>query len=294
MMELAKNCTFYRIESEMSRQQKEYFGESMGKGTQYIAHQPKADGRIAWSSLENETWSTLVARQLPVLETCACDAYMTGAEALNLPTDHVPQLADIDRVLQQTTGWQTQAVPALIDFSTFFKLLSERKFPVATFIRTPEDMDYLQEPDIFHEIFGHCPLLTNPAFAAFTETYGKLGLAASKEDRVYLARLYWFTIEFGLIQSTEGKRSIYGGGVLSSPKETHYAFASDVPKRVPFDLITVLRTPYRIDILQPQYFYLEKVDNLFDIAKLDIMSAVAQAKTLGLLPAMFPQKELVN
>ena len=266
----------------------------MGKGTQYVAHQPQADGQIIWSQVENDTWKALVSRQLPVLEQCACQAYLEGAKALNLPVDHVPQLADIDAVLMAATGWQTQAVPALIDFSTFFGLLSERKFPVATFIRSPADMDYLQEPDIFHEIFGHCPLLTNPAFAKFTETYGKLGLAASKEDRVYLARLYWFTVEFGLLQTVQGERSIYGGGILSSPKETDYAFASDVPERTPFDLMTVLRTPYRIDILQPQYFYLESVDALFDIANMDIMAAVDSAKKMGLLPAKFPQKNVVN
>lgn len=263
----------------------------MGESTEYVAHKPDARGRIAWSALENETWAQLVARQIPTLQHCACAAYLAGTQSLNLPNDHVPQLADIDKVLRQTTGWQTQPVPALIDFSTFFKLLSEQKFPVATFIRTPSDMDYLQEPDIFHEIFGHCPLLTNPAFAAFTQTYGKLGLAASKEDRVYLARLYWFTIEFGLLQSSTGVRSIYGGGVLSSPKETQYAVASEVPQREPFDLLTVLRTPYRIDILQPQYFYLASIDDLYDIAKLDIMAAVQLAKAQGLLPAKFLPKK---
>ena len=261
----------------------------MGKGTQYVAHQPDKDGQITWSDVENETWHKLVLRQKPVLEQVACDAYIEGTAALGLPEDHVPQLADIDKVLLEATGWQTEAVPALIDFSTFFRLLSERKFPVATFIRTPADMDYLQEPDIFHEIFGHCPLLTNPAFASFTETYGKLGLAASKEDRVYLARLYWFTVEFGLIQSGT-ERSIYGGGILSSPKETQYSFHSDVPERSPFDLMTVLRTPYRIDILQPQYFTLTHIDQLFDIAKQDIMAAVQEAKTLGLLPPEISRK----
>lgn len=266
----------------------------MGKGTKYVAHQPGADGHIDWSDTENQTWNTLVERQLPALKTRACQAYLDGTEALGLPNDRVPQLAEVDKVLQAATGWQTAAVPALIDFPTFFKLLSERRFPVATFIRTPEDLDYLQEPDIFHEIFGHCPLLTNPAFAEFTETYGKLGYAASKEDRVYLARLYWFTVEFGLLQTAQGERSIYGGGILSSPKETEYAFSSDIPERVPFDLMTVLRTPYRIDILQPVYYTLESVDQLFDIARQDIMAAIQDAKKLGLLPAKFPQKQVAN
>ena len=266
----------------------------MGKGTQYVAHQPNHDGIIAWSNVENDTWRQLVKRQLPILEKYACRAYIEGTHALGLADDQVPQLHDVDRVLMATTGWKTEPVPALINFSTFFKLLSERRFPVATFIRTPQVMDYLQEPDIFHEIFGHCPLLTNPAFAQFTETYGKLGLAASKEDRVYLARLYWFTVEFGLIQTQTGERSIYGGGVLSSPKETQYAFESDQAIRSPFDLLTVLRTPYRIDILQPEYFYIESIDQLFDIANLDIMAAVQEAKALGLLPAKFNTENSTN
>lgn len=266
----------------------------MGKGTQYVAHQPDDDGFIRWSDTENSTWEALVARQMPVLEGRACQEYLDGTDALNLPTDHVPQLKDVDRVLQEATGWQTAAVPALINFSSFFELLSNRRFPVATFIRTPQDMDYLQEPDIFHEIFGHCPLLTNPAFARFTETYGKLGLAASKEDRVFLARLYWFTVEFGLLQAANGNRSIYGGGILSSPKETEYAFTSDVAERVPFDMMTVLRTPYRIDILQPVYFTLENVDQLFEIADQDIMGAIAEAKKLGLFPPKFPEQQVAN
>ncbi|HAR75246.1 MAG TPA: phenylalanine 4-monooxygenase, partial [Psychrobacter sp.] len=143
-------------------------------------------------------------------------------------------------------GWQTAAVPALISFGKFFKLLADKRFPVATFIRRFDDMDYIEEPDIFHEIVGHCPLLTHPAFAIFNETYGKLGLNATKQERLYLARLYWFTIEFGLMGATKETRKIYGGGILSSPSETIYAL-SDEPDCRAFDLIDVLRTPYRID-----------------------------------------------
>jgi phenylalanine-4-hydroxylase len=159
---------------------------------------------------------------------------------------------------------------------------------VATFIRTPEELDYLQEPDIFHEIFGHCPLLTNPWFAEFTHTYGKLGLAASKEERVYLARLYWLTIEFGLLDTSQGQR-IYGGGILSSPKETLYCL-SDAPQRLAFDPIEAMRTPYRIDILQPLYFVLPELKRLFELAHEDIMAMVQQAMRLGLHAPKFPPK----
>jgi phenylalanine-4-hydroxylase len=266
----------------------------MSKQSQYTAHDPNEQGIIHWSATENKTWQTLAERQRPSLEGKACREYLEGYRALGLSDDKVPQLSDIDRVLQKETGWQTQAVPALINFSTFFELLASRRFPVATFIRTPEDFDYLQEPDIFHEVFGHCPLLTNPAFAEFTETYGRLGLAASKEDRVYLARLYWFTVEFGLLKNSQGALSIYGGGILSSPKETEYAFADSRALRQPFDLMTVLRTPYRIDILQPIYFYLDSIEQLFDIAKTDIMSAVQEAKQKPLLAPLFEPKKTVN
>lgn len=266
----------------------------MSKLSQYVAHQPDARGYIDWSTAENDTWHALSQRQHPSLQGKACCEYLAGYEALGLSQDRVPQLADIDHVLLGMTGWRTAAVPALINFSRFFELLASRQFPVATFIRSPEEFDYLQEPDVFHEVFGHCPLLTNPAFAQFTETYGKLGLAASKEDRVYLARLYWFTVEFGLLQNNRGERTIYGGGILSSPKETEYAYADKSAVREPFDLMTVLRTPYRIDILQPVYYYLESIDQLFDIAKTDIMAAIQEAKTMSLLPARFEQKSAIN
>ena len=252
--------------------------------TEYIARQPAENGLIEWSLQEHDTWQQLYSRQLPALRCNACDEYLAGLQALGLPADHIPQLQAIDEALHAATGWQTQAVPALIDFSTFFQLLSQRRFPVATFIRTPDELDYLKEPDIFHEIYGHCPLLMNPAFATFTQRYGELGLAANKEERVYLARLYWFTVEFGLLRCDGGEMRIYGGGILSSPKETHYAVASQLPKRQPFDLMTVLRTPYRIDILQPVYFYLDSIDELFDLAQRDIMRDVRDARKLGLLP----------
>jgi len=142
-------------------------------------------------------------------------------------------------------------------------------------------MDYLEEPDIFHEIFGHCPLLTNKAYANFTENYGKLALKASPQDRVMLARLYWFTIEFGLIKNSQGLR-IYGGGILSSKGETIYALESKQAKRLPLDPIEALRTPYRIDIMQPIYFVIEDFDYLFKLIEMDLMGLIRTARTLGM------------
>ncbi len=256
--------------------------------TQYKARKPDQRGFIHYSDSEHQVWQTLISRQLKVIEGRACQEYLDGIQQLGLPLERIPQLGEINRVLQATTGWQVARVPALIPFQTFFELLASRQFPVATFIRTPEELDYLQEPDIFHELFGHCPLLTNPWFAAFTHTYGQLGLKANKDERVYLARLYWMTIEFGLVDTPAGRR-IYGGGILSSPKETLYCL-SEQPEHLPFDPVEAMRTPYRIDILQPLYFVLPELRRLFELAQEDIMSLVQQAMALGLHPPKFPPK----
>lgn len=249
----------------------------------YTAHQADEQGVIHYGDEEHGTWRILIARQLAALEGKACDEYLAGLTRLNLPRVRIPQLGEINAVLQPATGWSVVAVPALISFDRFFSLLANRQFPVATFIRRRDELDYLQEPDIFHEIFGHCAMLTNPAFAHFTHVYGQLGLKASKEERVYLARLYWFTVEFGLVRQEgagEGLR-IYGGGILSSIGETAYALGGE-PVLQPFDPIEVLRTPYRIDIMQPVYFVLPRLDELYRLADLDIMAMVGEARRLGL------------
>jgi len=265
----------------------------MSKTTNYVSREPDENGIIHWSDEENQIWHELVTRQLKCIKEKACDEYFVGLEKLNLPLDHIPQLNDISTVLKEATGWQCEPVPALIGFGKFFQLLSERKFPVATFIRSREEMDYLQEPDIFHEIFGHCPLLTNSDFADYTQAFGQMGLAANKEQRVFLARLYWFTVEFGLLNTPQGVR-IYGGGVLSSPSETEYATSDQPLELKTFDMLDVLRTPYRIDIMQPVYFMLNSVSDLKEIRKNsveDIMALIEQAQELGLHEAKFPAKE---
>ena len=278
--------------------------DSTAEKQPYLSHQPDSQGHIHYSDDENAMWQALLTRQAKQIPNRACSAYLEGLEKLNLPSTHIPQLNDIDQILQATTGWQTAAVPALISFGKFFKLLANKRFPVATFIRRFEDMDYIEEPDIFHEIVGHCPLLTHTAFAAFNETYGKLGLDASKEERWFLARLYWFTIEFGLVGSHPDNRRIYGGGILSSPSETIYALnGSDTlhqsnhqqqpqnqPEHRAFDLLDVLRTPYRIDHIQPIYYVIDDLDALFDIVDSDIMGKVKQAMALGLFEPTYAPK----
>jgi phenylalanine-4-hydroxylase len=264
----------------------------MAKATNYVSKVADEQGFIHWSTAENKVWHELITRQLACIKNKACDEYYLGLEKLNLPLERIPQLNDVSAVLKATTGWQCQPVPALIGFGQFFKLLSEKKFPVATFIRSREEMDYLQEPDIFHEIFGHCPLLTNADFADYTQAFGQMGLMATKEQRVFLARLYWFTVEFGMLDTPNGLR-VYGGGILSSPSETEYAITNKSAEHKPFDMLDVFRTPYRIDIMQPIYFMLTKVSDLKEIRKFsvaEIMEFISQAQQLGLHQPKFPPK----
>lgn len=257
----------------------------MGKKSPYIAKLPDKNGFVNYSSAENDIWSALYTRQIDNLPHRACKSFLDGLSHLSLPKDAIPQLPHVDKILQDATGWKTAAVPALISFERFFSLLAKKQFPVATFIRSQNELDYLQEPDIFHEIFGHCPLLTNQYFADFSQAYGKLGLAASEEDRVFLARLYWFTVEFGLLKEGNQTR-IYGGGILSSPSETFYALTSK-PIVKHFDLLEILRTPYLIHIIQPIYFLIDSLDFLAEIPKMDIMTNINEAKKLGLFPPVY-------
>lgn len=256
----------------------------------YTARPVDAMGNADYTAEENKLWNELIIRQIPVVKGRACDEYINGIQLLNMPLDRIPQCGEISSVLRGITGWQLEPVPALIPFERFFHLLANCKFPAATFIRRREELDYLQEPDIFHEVFGHCPLLTNQAYADFTQTYGRLGLQASKEDRAMLAKLYWFTIEFGLIKTSAGLR-VYGGGVLSSKEETIYALESDVPQRKTFDVIDVLRTPYRIDIVQPVYFVIDSFDVLFQLAEMDLIGLIHDARKLGMYPPLYSENK---
>ena len=253
------------------------------KESTYRARRPDAAGEIAWTAAEHSVWHDLVQRQRETLPGRACDAYLQGLDRLQLPADRIPQLPAINCRLQDFTGWACEPVPALIDFDRFFRCLAHRRFPVATFVRRREELDYVQEPDIFHELFGHCAMLTFPAFAAFTQKFGEWGLRASKQVRPFLARLYWFTVEFGLLRQG-GKTRIYGGGILSSPGETRRSLRSDLVEHRPFDLLEVLRTPYRIDVMQPIYFEIESLECLMDLTSLDMLAWLRKAQRAGLLP----------
>jgi len=262
----------------------------MGKSSNYSAKVPDENGVIPYTDEEHSVWADLYSRQMDIIEGRVAREFLDGLDMLGLPAERIPQPKEVSKVLMERTGWQVEPVPALINFDRFFNLLAERKFPAASFIRTREEMEYLQEPDIFHEIFGHTTMLTHQAFADFTEAYGKAGVRASKAERVFLARLYWFTVEFGLLQTPDGVR-IYGGGIASSPGETIHALESDEPLRRPFDPIEALRTPYRIDIYQPVYYTLDHMNDLFELSSTDLLGLIREARALGQFEPTYPPKQ---
>jgi phenylalanine-4-hydroxylase len=258
-------------------------------GHVYVSNPVDENGYVEWNATENDTWSKLVARQSEIIKGKCSEQFVKGLEILDFPKDRVPQIPDINKKLDECTGWGVHPVPALIQPKEFFELLSKKRFPAATFIRTPEEMDYLQEPDIFHEVYGHTPLLTNQAYADFMQKFGELALKVQPKDRRRLFRLFWFTIEFGILKTADGFTS-YGGGILSSIGETQFALSEDNEKER-FDTLNVLRTPYRIDIMQPLYFYLESFDEMFTILDQDILAIMEEAKELGDFAPKYPPKE---
>lgn len=231
--------------------------------TEYIAKEPDSQGVIPFTEQEHQTWATLIKRQKQTIQGRACPEFIDGLQALAMPEDRVPSLGEINEVIQ-VTGWQVAPVTGTVQVDEFFQMLAQRRFPVATFIRVPEELDYLQQPDIFHELFGHCPLLTNQAYADFVQWYGEFASSLTKPNQRILSRLFWFTIEFGLVQSYEGVR-VYGGGILSSHEETIYAVESEQPKRLAFDKEQALRTPYRYDVIQDRYFVIDSLQALYNI-----------------------------
>lgn len=254
--------------------------------TKYVSKQPNSQGLIEWTNDENKTWNTLIERQTQTVQSRACAEFLQGLERIQFPRGHVPQHTEINKRLRSFTGWEVEVVPALIPAKEFFTLLANKKFPAASFIRIPEELDYIQEPDIFHEFYGHVPLLTFRDYANFMEEFGKLALSVAPKDRSRLFRIFWFTIEFGLLNTQDGIRA-YGGGMLSSIHETVYSVESPVPKRVPFDPLTALRTPYRIDIPQPLYYVLNKFEDLYRILDQDLLALLEQSKSLGDFAPLF-------
>ena len=216
----------------------------------------------AYSSQEHAIWRQLFERQSRLLAGRACDEFLAGLDQLGVCADGIPDFRDLNDVLGGATGWQIVAVPGLISEAAFFGHMAERRFVATRWIRDASQMDYLQEPDIFHDVFGHVPLLTNPAFADFLQAYGRGGLKALRLGALdMLARLYWYTVEFGLLRTPDGPR-IYGAGILSSKGESIYCLDDKKPNRIAFDLKRVLRTRYRIDDFQQTYFVIDSFEQL--------------------------------
>jgi phenylalanine-4-hydroxylase len=239
----------------------------------YVAKKPDKRGYIDFTAEENETWSILLERQLEVVKGRACDEFLRGLNKLNFSKTQVPQCYEVSAVLQAATGWSVVPVAAIIPLSEFFRLLANHQFPAASFIRRREDLDYLQEPDIFHEYFGHCPLLTHPAYADFVHWYGETALRVSPELQSLLGRLFWFTIEFGLLETPQGLR-IYGGGILSSYEETIYALENPDVQRLAFDVLKIFDSAYRYDQIQTRYFVLKNLNQLFMLKNERIIALV--------------------
>lgn len=214
---------------------------------------------------EHQTWVTLYERQAKVLQGRACQAFMDGLDAVDLHGQGIPDFGKLSDRLQRLTGWRVVAVPGLVPESVFFDHLAARRFPVGRFIRAAHQLDYLQEPDVFHDVYGHVPMLTDPLFADYMEAYGRAGARALELGKLEnLARLYWYTVEFGLLQAPEGLR-IYGAGIVSSASESRYSLEDPSPHRIGFDLERVMRTPYRIDDFQQVYFVIPSLGHLLDV-----------------------------
>ncbi len=224
-------------------------------------------------------WKTLFERQSRLLPGRACDAFVQGMAALPMEADQIPDFRRLSDALMQRTGWQVVAVPGLVPDEVFFEHLANRRFPAGNFIRQPHQLDYLEEPDVFHDIFGHVPLLMHPAIADYIQAYGQGGLRAHRLGVLdKLARVYWYTVEFGLIQQSDGLR-IYGAGIASSATESLFSLGDASPHRLRFDVERVMRTRYRIDDFQECYFVIDSLDELLDLAHIDF--APLYARTQG-------------
>ena len=216
----------------------------------------------AYSQAEHDVWTTLYERQAGLLQGRACDAFLKGLDALDLHRGGIPDFSRINEELTRLTGWSVVAVPGLVPDEVFFEHLANRRFPAGRFIRKPDQLDYLQEPDVFHDVFGHVPMLTDPTFADYMQAYGQGGMRALGRGQLHnLARLYWYTVEFGLLETPEGLR-IYGAGIVSSLAESIFALDDPSPNRLGFDLERVMRTPYRIDDFQQVYFVIPSLKSL--------------------------------
>ena len=238
----------------------------------------------AYTPADHDTYRRLYQRQSALLPGLACDEFISALPSLGA-AEKIPRFEDINRRLMKATGWEVVAVPGLIPEVPFFTLLANRKFPVTDWIRTPAEFEYIVEPDVFHDLFGHVPLLFNPVFADHMQAYGAGGLKAHGQGACeQLSRLYWYTIEFGLIRQDKGLRA-YGAGILSSSGELVHAVRSPEPHRIALNLLRTMRTRYKIDSYQQTYFVIDSFRQLFDMTTPDFTPLYAKLSEMDALEA---------
>jgi len=241
----------------------------------------------SYSAVDHQVWATLFRRQRELLPGRACAEFLETQDAMGMGADTIPKFAALNIQLRAKTGWELVGVEGLLPELTFFDHLANRRFPVTWWIRKPEQLDYLAEPDLFHDLFGHVPLLMNPVFADYMQAYGKGGVKAhgiGPEALAQLTRLYWYTVEFGLIKTKEGLR-IYGSGIVSSKGESVHCLDSAAPNRLGFDLLRVMRTRYRIDTYQKTYFVIDSFEQLFDATRPDFAPYYTELAKQPTIPA---------
>jgi phenylalanine-4-hydroxylase len=237
-------------------------------------------GWAAYTPAEHTLWRHLFERQMQLLPSRACDAFVRGMQALPIDAQGIPEFERLNEVLQRHTGWQVVAVPGLVPDPVFFEHLAHRRFPAGNFLRRPEQIDYLSEPDVFHDVFGHVPMLMNPALADYMQAYGAGGLRAHRLGVLdQLARVYWYTVEFGLVEQAGGLR-LYGSGIASSWRESQFCLDDPSPHRLRFALERVMRTRYRIDDFQESYFVLRDFDELLELARIDFLPLYERVRGL--------------
>jgi phenylalanine-4-hydroxylase len=248
-----------------------------------IVEQPWDD----YTAADHDVWRRLYERQRTLLVGRAADEFLAAQDAMGMTPDRIPKFSDMDSALRDATGWTLVGVEGLLPELDFFDHLANRRFPVTWWIRRPDQVDYIEEPDLFHDLFGHVPLLMNPVFADYMAAYGRGGVKAhgiGPEALQMLTRLYWYTVEFGLIRQKDGLR-IYGSGIVSSKGESIHCLDSDAPNRIGFDLERIMRTRYRIDTYQKTYFVIDSFEQLIDATRPDFAPIYARLASQDSVPA---------
>ena len=241
----------------------------------------------SYTEADHAVWRQLYARQREILPGRACDAFLRAQDGMGMTPGRIPRFTELNKALGDATGWQIVGVEGLLPELDFFTHLAHRRFPVSWWIRRPDQIDYIEEPDLFHDLFGHVPLLMDPMFADYLEAYGQGGVKAhgiGPDALMQLARLYWYTVEFGLIRQPDGLR-IYGAGIVSSKGESIYSLESAAPNRIGFDLERVMRTRYRIDTYQETYFVIDSFEQLMEATRPDFTPIYTRLATQDTIPA---------